>query len=111
MTTTLAAQTPVASGRATGRRKSATLFLAVAILVGIYVLPEPEPLQRAGNVIALTSEGKACLAILAFAVTLWVTETLPFAATSLLIVLLIPAFGLASFNSVVATPSLSPRAE
>ena len=54
MTTTLAAQTPVASGRATGRRKFATLFLAVAILVGIYVLPEPEPLERAGNVIALT---------------------------------------------------------
>ena len=108
MTTTLAAQTPVASGRATGRRKSATLFLAVAILVGIYVLPEPEPLQRAGNVIALTSEGKACLAILAFAVTLWVTETLPFAATSLLIVLLIPAFGLASFNSVVAAGFGSP---
>ena len=108
MTTTLAAQPPVASGRATGRRKSATLFLAVAILVGIYVLPEPEPLQRAGNVIALTSEGKACLAILAFAVTLWVTETLPFAATSLLIVLLIPAFGLASFNSVVAAGFGSP---
>jgi len=107
MTTTLAAQTPVASGRATGRR-TATLFLAVAILVGIYVLPEPEPLQRAGNVIALTSEGKACLAILAFAVTLWVTETLPFAATSLLIVLLIPAFGLASFNSVVAAGFGSP---
>ena len=106
--TTLAAPAPMAPGRATGRRKSATLFLAVVILVGIYALPVPEPLQRGGNVIALTAEGKACLAILAFAVTLWVTETVPFAATSLLIVLLIPAFGLASFNSVVAAGFGSP---
>jgi len=106
--TTLAAPAPMAPGRATGRRKSATLFLAVVILVGIYALPVPEPLQRGGNVIALTAEGKACLAILAFAVTLWVTETVPFAATSLLVVLLIPAFGLASFNSVVAAGFGSP---
>ena len=38
---------------------------------------------------------------MAFAVTLWVTETMPFAATSLLVVLLIPAFGLATFREVV----------
>jgi len=109
MTTTIAAPAPLAApGRATGRRKFATLLLAVLILCAIHVLPVPEPLQRGSNVIALTSEGKACLAILAFAVTLWVTETVPFAATSLLIVLLIPAFGLASFNSVVAAGFGSP---
>ena len=38
---------------------------------------------------------------MAFAVTLWVTETLPFAATSLLVVLLIPAFGIADYRTVV----------
>ena len=109
MTTTAAVHAPVVGpGRAAGGRKFATLVLAVLILGGIYLLPVPEPLQRGGNVIALTAEGKACLAILAFAVTLWVTETVPFAATSLLIVLLIPAFGLASFNSVVAAGFGSP---
>ena len=38
---------------------------------------------------------------MAFAVTLWVTETLPFAVTSLLVVLLIPLFRLADFRTVV----------
>jgi sodium-dependent dicarboxylate transporter 2/3/5 len=36
-----------------------------------------------------------------FAVTLWVTETLPFAATGLLVILLIPLFGIADYRTVV----------
>lgn len=92
---------PGPAPKATGR-KIATFLLAVAVLGLIHLLPVPEPLVRGGNVIALTSDGKTCLAILAFAVTLWVFETLPFAATSLMIVLLIPAFGLATFNATVA---------
>jgi sodium-dependent dicarboxylate transporter 2/3/5 len=82
-------------------RKLAILVAAVVLLFGIYALPSPAPLQRAGNLVALTANGKACLAILAFAVTLWVTETLPFAATSLLVVLLIPAFGIAEYRTIV----------
>jgi sodium-dependent dicarboxylate transporter 2/3/5 len=98
------ASTPPAEAQrhAAPHRKSVTLLLAVLVLGGIYLLPVPAPLQRGGNLIELTSDGKTCLAIMAFAVTLWVSETLPFAATSLLIVLLIPAFGVATFNSVVA---------
>ncbi len=38
---------------------------------------------------------------MAFAVTLWVTEAVPFAVTSLLVVLLIPAFGIADYRVVV----------
>jgi sodium-dependent dicarboxylate transporter 2/3/5 len=82
-------------------RKLAILAAAVVLLFGIYALPVPAPLERSGNLIALTANGKACLAIMAFAVTLWVTETLPFAATSLLVVLLIPAFGIADYRTVV----------
>jgi sodium-dependent dicarboxylate transporter 2/3/5 len=82
-------------------RRPAILVLAVALMFAIYALPSPAPLERAGNLIALTANGKACLAIMAFAVTLWVTETLPFAATSLLVVLLIPAFGIADYRTVV----------
>jgi sodium-dependent dicarboxylate transporter 2/3/5 len=82
-------------------RKLAIFAGAVVLLFGIYLLPSPPPLERAGNLIALTANGKACLAILAFAVTLWVTETIPFAATSLLVVLLIPAFGIASYRDAV----------
>ena len=82
-------------------RKLFVLFGAVALMLAIHALPEPAPLERAGNLIALTANGKACLAIMAFAVTLWVTETLPFAATGLLVVLLIPLFGIADYRTVV----------
>jgi solute carrier family 13 (sodium-dependent dicarboxylate transporter), member 2/3/5 len=82
-------------------RRPAILAAAVALLFGIYFLPEPAPLERAGTLIALTASGKTCLGIMAFAVILWVTETIPFAATSLLVLLLIPAFGLADYRTVV----------
>ena len=68
----------------------------------VYALPTPAPLEQDGDTIALTVNGKACLAVLAFAVTLWVTEALPFAVTSLFVLLLIPIFGIADYETVVA---------
>ena len=93
----------VASGRESRRawRPAFVLLGAVAALVAIYLLPSPAPLERGGNVVPLTGEGRACLGIMAFAVTLWVTETVPFAVTSLLVVLLIPLLGIADFRSVI----------
>jgi sodium-dependent dicarboxylate transporter 2/3/5 len=88
------------SGR-TARRQLFVLVVAAAVMAAIYALPSPPPMEREGNVIALTTNGKTCLAIMAFAVILWVTETIPFAATGLLIVLLVPAFGVADYRSVV----------
>src|SRR5262245_21923436 len=87
----------------TGRRDRKLLILlaATALLFAIHLLPTPAPLERGGNMIPLTAAGKTCLGIMAFAVTLWVTEALPFAATSLLVVLLIPAFSVAEFREVV----------
>jgi solute carrier family 13 (sodium-dependent dicarboxylate transporter), member 2/3/5 len=84
-----------------GDRKLLILLAAAALLAAVHLLPAPAPLERAGNVIPLSDAGKTCLGIMAFAVTLWVTEALPFAATSLLVVLLIPAFGIADFREVV----------
>ena len=81
--------------------RGAFLVAATALLVAIYFLPVPAPLVRAGNEIPLTANGKTCLGIMAFAVILWVTETLPFAATSLLVLLIIPAFGIAPYRDVV----------
>lgn len=79
----------------------ATLAGAVALLLAIYWLPSPAPLVRGDVTIPLTPQGQACLAIMAFAVLLWVTETVPFAVTSLLVVLLIPLFHLSDFRSVI----------
>jgi sodium-dependent dicarboxylate transporter 2/3/5 len=82
-------------------RKLLVLVGALVVLIGICLLPEPAPLERAGSSIALTAGGKACLALLAFAVILWVSEAVPFAVTSLLVVLLVPVLQLASYREVV----------
>ena len=78
-----------------------TILVAVLVMLGIAALPEPEPLTRAGDLIALTGAGKACLAILAFAIILWVTEAVPFAVTALFVVLLVPIFDIADYAAVV----------
>ena len=78
------------------------LIGAVLFMLVVYALPTPAPLEQDGETIALTVDGKACLAVLAFAVTLWVTEALPFAVTSLFVLLLIPVFGIADYETVVA---------
>ena len=83
------------------RRKVVALGAAVVLMLAIAFAPSPAPLERAGNVIALTPDGQACLAIMALAIVLWVTEALPFAATSLLVLLLIPAFGITDYRRVV----------
>ncbi len=82
-------------------RKALILAGAILLLVTIHLLPSPAPLERSGTLIPLTANGKTCLGIMAFAVILWVTETLPFAATSLLVLLIIPAFGVEDFRAVV----------
>src|SRR5688572_8184726 len=82
-------------------RKVMVLLGAVVLMLFIFFLPEPAPLERGGNIIPLTMAGKACLAVMAFAVILWVTETLPFAATGLMILLLLPAFGVTDFRALV----------
>ena len=75
---------------------------AIALMLTIYLLPSPAPLARGGELIELTDDGKACIAILAFAVTLWVTEVIPFAVTSLFVTLLIPLFRIADYETVIA---------
>lgn len=85
------------------------IFLAaVTLLVGIVLLPEPAALQRDGLSIPLTMGGKACLAVMAFAVTLWVTEAVSFAVTSLLVVLLLPILQLSTYPEVVRAGFGSP---
>jgi solute carrier family 13 (sodium-dependent dicarboxylate transporter), member 2/3/5 len=98
------AQTTVPDqARQAGRsnRSLISLGAALALMLVIMLAPAPPPLERAGNVIALTAAGQTCLAIMAFAVTLWLTEALPFAATSLLVLVLIAAFGIADYRTVV----------
>ena len=86
----------------TGDRRAVWMLLvAIAVMLVVHLLPTPAPLERNGELIALTPDGKTCLAILLFAVTLWVSEAMPFAATSLLVLVLIPAFGITDFATAV----------
>ena len=58
---------------------------AVAVLLIIIALPLPPPVTTAGGTaLALSRPGKASLAVLAMAVTLWITEALPFPVTGLI---------------------------
>ena len=81
-----------------GSRKLATLVLAVLVLGGIFLLPLPDPLQRGGNLIELTSNGKTCLAILAFAVSV---ETEGFNLNTIGIILMIVG-GIGALLTLVA---------
>jgi di/tricarboxylate transporter len=74
-----------ASHPAAPDRRPYILLAAVGLLMTIYLLPSPPPLARAEAVIPLTPQGQACPAIMAFAVTLWVTETFPFAVDTSMI--------------------------
>ena len=84
------------------------LLAATALMLTVHLLPTPAPLERNDELIALTPDGKTCLAILLFAVTLWVSEAMPFPVTSLFVVLLIPAFGIADFATAVNAGFGSP---
>jgi sodium-dependent dicarboxylate transporter 2/3/5 len=75
--------------------------LAFVILGVIAILPSPDPLVKGGEMIPLAWNAKATLALLAAAIVLWITEVIPFSITALIIMLLIPVFGIDSFKHVI----------
>ena len=94
--------------KASAARGVAIVVAAVALMLGVHGLPNPAnpaPLERSGDIIALTTDGKACLAVLAFAITLWVTEAVPFAVTSLFVLVLIPVLGITDYETSCAPGS------
>lgn len=80
--------------------KALCFLLAVFVLTVIILLPSPGPLQNGDELIPLTSEGKIVIGCLGFAVVLWMTEAIPFAVTSLCLMVLLHAFGVAPFNEL-----------
>ena len=84
------------------RRRLGYFALAVVLMLVVHALPPPAGIEHGGQLLELSTTGKACVAILGFAVVLWVTEALPFAVTSLFVVLLIPVFGIRDYAGVVS---------
>jgi len=93
--------------------KLAVLALGLSLLVLFHFLP-PEvfpvasPVGQSSQPVALDEGGKAAIAILLFAILLWVSEALPFPVTALLIFLAAPAMRAASFKQVIGLGFGSP---
>ncbi len=77
------------------------LGLAVCAMLAIYFAPLPDPVRTARETITLTAQGKATMAVLAFAVILWMTEAIPFPVTGLMAMLLLVITRAARFKDLV----------
>ena len=71
------------SGQERQKKNSIFFLIAIGVFLCILALPEPAPMTTESGSVALTAQGKAALAVLAMAVTLWVTEAIPFSVTGL----------------------------
>lgn len=92
---------PEDEGQTQLARKKAMFFaLAVLVFAIVYFLPSPPPIQNGEEILTLTYGAKVTIAALCFAVVLWMTEAIPFAVTSLLLILGLHAFGVSSFNDL-----------
>lgn len=70
--------------------KKILFFVTALVAFGVIIaVPTPESINTGDKVIELTSAGKSTLAVLAMAVILWMTESLVFAVTGLLAVVML----------------------
>ncbi len=81
--------------------KISFFLFAVVLLVAVIALPSPSPLERGGEIIPLSPNGKITLGLLLMAIVLWVSEVIPFSITALLCMSLIPVFGIESFKNII----------
>lgn len=73
------------------KAKANALFVGIALFVGTLLLPIADANTSGPH---LSQEGRTVLALFVLALVLWLTEALPFAVTSLAILLLIPLLGI-----------------
>ena len=83
------------------RRDLYIFLIAVAAMAGVLLLPTPDPLVTPGGEVALTSQGKASLAVLLLAVILWASEAVAFPITGFLAIILLVATGAGDFSQLV----------
>ena len=82
-------------------RKLLCAAAAAGALALILLLPRPADIVNDDQIISLSSQGKATLAVLAMAVILWMTEAVAFPVTGLLAVVVLVMTGAASFEEAV----------
>lgn len=80
------------------------IYICISIIVLIFIkyVNFPASIMSIKDA-TLTVEGQEALAVLAFALLLWITEAIPFHFTGLLAMALLALFGIDSFESIVKT--------
>ena len=83
------------------RTRGCAFLGGVLLMAVVLLLPRPAPLETANGPLDLSAQGKAALAVLVFAVTLWATEAVAFAVTGLLAMVLMVVVKAAPFADLV----------
>jgi len=86
--------------------KLAIMFFALAMITVLHFMPAEwfpvaKPIGASKEVAALSTAGKDAIAILLFAIILWVSEALPFPITALLVLLAASSLRVCSFGRAV----------
>jgi len=82
-------------------KRAAIFLVAITAMLIIFYLPTPDPFYKGTEAIPLTFKAKAVMAVLVFAVILWVTEAIPFSATALLLIVFMHIMGVEGFKKLV----------
>ena len=82
-------------------RKTFFFLLGIAVMLIVIALPSPSPFYKGEEAIPLTANAKIVMAVLCFAVIQWMTEAIPFPATSLCLIVFLHIMGVASFDKLV----------
>ena len=74
-------------------RKTFFFLLGIAVMLIVIALPSPSPFYKGEEAIPLTANAKIVMAVLCFAVIQWMTEAIPFPATSLCLIVFLHILG------------------
>ncbi len=76
-------------------------FLAAVIALIVFYAPLPDVIHLGGKTADLTYQGRITLALLSFAIVMWVTEATSFAITSILVMILMALLGATEGMSII----------
>lgn len=82
-------------------RKTFFFLLGIGIMLLVIALPTPPPFYKGEEAIPLTQNAKIVMGALCFAVIMWMTEAIPFPATSLSLIVLLHIMNIDSFGNLV----------
>ena len=92
----------------TPRKQALILFAGAVLFAAIAAFLRPAPMTVGEEVVALSAAGRICIALLALAIVLWITEALPFHVTALVVMLAMPLLGVTDGMAVLRGGAVDP---